>query len=97
MSDESARRVVSLTGEPVRGFACADIVHELEELLSQAKRGEIDGLAFALSRPNDTISTRVLYGSAGFRLLAAVGILHHDMFSCAVKKMDGDDISGDAA
>ncbi len=55
------------------------IVDMLETFLAEAKKGEIDGLAIAVSRPNDSITTGIQYGRSMFRLAAAVNLLSHDV------------------
>lgn len=78
-------RVVSLRGEPIGGQVNDDIVAWLESALDQAKRGEIDGLAVAVSRPNDKVDWQWIFGSNGFRLLAAISIMQHEAVEHAIE------------
>lgn len=57
------------------------LVSKLEGYLEQAKRGEIDGVAIAVSRPNGRVATDFNLGmeAATFRVVAATGLLHHDV------------------
>lgn len=72
-------KIISLFGdENIIGEPRKDVIATLEKTLAEAKRGEIDGIAIAISRPNDRVSTRYEFGSASFRLIAAVEYLRHD-------------------
>ena len=57
------------------------VVAKLEKWLAQAKRGEIDGIAAALSRPNNVTSIDYYLGpsEATFRVIAAVAMLQLDV------------------
>jgi hypothetical protein len=71
-------KIVRLTDRMMAGDINQDIVTLLEQLLDRAKRGEIDGIAYATSAPNDVCATG-WDGSGGtmFRLHSAVSTLHH--------------------
>ena len=60
------------------------VVAKLEGYLEQARKGEIDGLALAFSRPNGRVGTDYYLGpdTATFRVVAATTLLHSDL--CAV-------------
>ena len=66
------------------GKAYPAVVAKLEGYLEQARRGEIDGIALAISRPNGRVVTDYNLGPepATFRVVAAVTLMHSDM--CAV-------------
>lgn len=57
------------------GSASQEVIDLLKLMLAEAERGEIDGIAIALSRPNDSIGSCWVFGSARFRLIAAVELL----------------------
>ena len=72
--------------EVATGDAPADIIELLKTTIEEAERGEIDGIGIAISRPNDTIGTRWIFGSANFRLIAAVSILHANLMQSGIEK-----------
>lgn len=54
-----------------------DTIDKLEELLAQAKRGELSGIAYAMLRPNGAIGTGwVGEKRSGNSMLGAVAALH---------------------
>ncbi|AXC50049.1 hypothetical protein DRW48_10425 [Paracoccus suum] len=62
--------VVSLVGTQLTDDgANADVIRELEDLLRQARRGEIKGFAIAAGRPNGHVHT----GWAGIGALTVLG------------------------
>ncbi len=70
-----------------------EIVSMLERFLDEAKRGEIDGIALAISRPNDTVRASYHFGPSSFRLFGAVALLQGDLLNalqCSSKDVDDD-------
>ena len=75
--------VVSLRGATPSGEPVPEIVNLCEALLERAKSGEIQGLAYAITRrPGDGFGTG-WEGNAGFghQLGAAVGHLFHRYYA----------------
>lgn len=72
----------------IRGGAAAphepnkEVIGLLRKYLEQAERGEIDAVAIAASRPNDTIVSAYEFGLSSFRLCAAVMWLHRSITDC---------------
>ena len=66
---------------PPEGGAHPEIIERLEKFLEQARRGEIDGIAIAISRPNDTVRASYHFGSSSFRLFGAMAHLQNEMSS----------------
>lgn len=56
-----------------------EIIESLEKFLAQSKRGEINGIAIAISRPNDTVNAYYHFGSSSFCLFGAVAHLQNDL------------------
>ena len=70
-----------------------EIVSTLERFLEEAKRGEIDGIAIAISRPNDTVRASFHFGTSSFRLFGAVAFLQRDLtnaLQCVCEDVDDD-------
>lgn len=69
-------KIVPLHGAAVgNGQPVPRVIAILERVLAEARRGEIDGIAVAVSRPNDEIATDWEFGTATFRLVAAADYL----------------------
>jgi len=75
-------RIVGLRGEKINDAGTDQGVVELaREILQQAERGEIVGLAVVALRPNDEIGTLVAHRNKRHLLLAGTVYLQHDMSS----------------
>jgi hypothetical protein len=72
-------KVVTLQGRPVTDAELPTydlgLVEMLDEIVLEIKRGEVNGLAVAILRPNDVVSTRISGNS--LRLLAGSARLYH--------------------
>jgi len=76
-------KIVSIRpGAPIPNALNAEVVALLRKYLGQAERGEIDAVAIAASRPNDTIASGYEFGLASFRLCGAVMWLHSQIIDC---------------
>lgn len=76
--------VVSLAGKPVEAtngnVVVAEVVERLEELLAQARAGEVRAFGIAIVRPDHHTSTMFAIGPAemvSHQLMAAVTYLQH--------------------
>jgi hypothetical protein len=76
-----ADKIVGIFGQSVvaKGEPNKSIIELLELTLEEARRGEIDGISIAMSRPNDKIGNRFDFGTASFRLIAASSYAHADL------------------
>jgi hypothetical protein len=76
-------KVVPLRGElpPDPDRARQDVVAFLREILELAEAGRIDGIAVAMGTVGDDIAYRWMYGSASWRLAAAVGRMQFRMLA----------------
>ena len=73
-----SENVVALQpGRVLPGQADQAIVEMLERFLGEARRGEVDGIAVAISRPNNVTCTGFWFGEAGHKLTAATAMLNH--------------------
>lgn len=80
MSGDMATKVTALFDDVVPGHADEQIVERLEELLAQAKAGEVVGLGFAVVF-NSRASATWWRAASWESIAAAVGTLHHRIFS----------------
>lgn len=82
--------IISLVGAKPAVVVDEHIVEMLEQYLVQAKRGEIDAIGIAVSRPNNTICHGYNWGEGGggFRLMAAVSWLDKSV-TAAMEKSSG--------
>lgn len=76
--------VHKLGNAQIVGQPSEKVIAVCEELLNQARRGEITGLAFAVMGPNEYVHTQSLgeYGS-NFGLGFGIAMLFHDYFKTA--------------
>ena len=67
-------KIHKLTSVPLPGEVDAELVAELDELLAQAKRGEVIAAAWVVYRPNDTLA-HGWSGAGGTRFQIGAGIM----------------------
>lgn len=79
---ESEKIFAIRSGAPIPGAQNDRVIALLRKYLAQAERGEIDAIAIAASRPNDTIACGYEFGLASFRLCGAVMWLHAQIVDC---------------
>lgn len=90
MSSET--NVVPLTpGRLLKGEPDPNVIELLEKFLEQARRGEVDGIAIAASRPNDMTATAFWFGNCGHRLTAAVSMVQFDVMKYAARRVQETD------
>lgn len=92
--------VVSLTGAPVEAHdgnvVSAEVVEKLEELLADAKRGDIRAIGVAIVRPGYNTSTMYAVDPAepcSHELMAAISYLQHRYAAHKVESAEPADTS----
>lgn len=75
-------RVHVLPGSPVPGYEpVPEVVEHLEELLAQAKRGEVRALAVVSVEPDGGVNSRSTTQGHFWKLLGGLTVLQHRMIN----------------
>lgn len=77
MSEQTTAKVVSLNGAPIPNTADPEIVEALEQLLEQARRGEITAIGYVVVRPAATMTGWIAEGMHKFSLHSGAALLLH--------------------